>query len=1064
MALAWAAALSTLFTSGVTVMAETSNTGFSQSNQVSHGLNLHLALADPNQMPQLMMAIASKENETSAALRMLNFVHFARFLSTPDNTTLQVITSFDGPLQAYALDFVIAIGPIFDAILGFVKDHPPLPVKDHPEAFFDFVQANNRVSVQAPALVWDDYPVFSAYPELTVIDILGPRKTPPPVRPVDPVTVDLADVQGNIIRGYRAAQAHHYSLRVQDGPAARELLLQLIDGDGQSLPRITSAQVWDEKPPYMLNVSVSAQGLQALGVPPGLIARFPQAFLQGPAQRERAIQNGDIDQSAPEHWEIGGPSTQVHWMVSLFSNADEHSQKKFNAAHEQLLTAFKHHHLTLVHQHNARAMPNGQVHFGYVDGIAQPRLAGVDTGAATDLQPLAGVGEFLLGQNYTSVYGGKSLGDMPAELCENASFAAVRVLDQDVAAFESLLDQVSAKEGVDREWVAAKMMGRWRNGQPLAQSPTGLGADGQPVPQGINAFDYAPSLAYPQQDNDHQGLQCPVGSHIRRMNPRSSLVAGQPYSRRIIRRGMPYGSPWQADKPNERRGLFGLFLCADLSRQFEFLMQQWANTDSSASGIRDTQDPIIGDQTLGGLCRIARADGAAPIEFKVPRWVNTKGSVYLLMPGLNGLRWLAKGEGFDNTAAHRMGPAQWLSEPPRVQTRSRLVPEIFDPMNPDFLANPYPYYALFRKHAPVVKVARGNYQSYWVFSHALCAQAASDPYTYLKNPTSVPLTGRGMFYMDTPQHAITRQAINPLFTQAIQGVVDAAGVRAQQALAGLKQAGGSFDLVNQYAKPVTQDVFMRMFGVPPTMSSTMGALAQTMLDCFNPMLPLDSRTPGYAAAAQVLGLFGAIAGGCPAHRPSPEAGLFCDMQSLLNTPALTSIESVQTALNFLLGGYLASTFLISTAVFNLLSHPKALLQYQQGDANARQRAMHELQRFDAPLQMTDRFAATSIELGGVCIPANAQLSLVLGSANHDSAVFGADADALNLERDIAPGSNMVFGHGEHACIGAPMAIQTVPVILDALLQQFATLSLVPEGAVRMTDPTFRGFNQLLLKP
>jgi cytochrome P450/deferrochelatase/peroxidase EfeB len=1044
-------------------MVDASSAGFSESNQVSHGLNLHLQLADPTQMPALMAAIASKESETSQALRMLNFVHFARFLPTPDNATLQVITSFDGSLEAYVLDFVIAIGPIFDAILGFVKDHPPLPVKDHPEAFFNFVKRNNRVSVQPPALVWDDYPVFSAYPDLTVVDILGPRKTPPPVRPVTPSVVPLDDVQGNIIRGYRAAVVHHFSLRVQDGPAARAFLTQLVDGNGQDLPRVTSAEVWDEKPPYMLNVSVSAQGLRALGVPAGLIARFPEAFLQGPAHQERASNNGDVGASAPEHWEIGGPSNSVHLMVSLFSNADEHSQKQFARAHEQLLKAFSHHHLTLVHHHRAQAMLEGRVHFGYVDGIAQPRLAGVDSGEASDLQPLASVGEFLLGQNYTSVYGGSSLGDLPASLCENATYVAVRVLDQDVAAFESVLDQVSVEQGVDREWVAAKMMGRWRDGKPLAQSPTGLGADGQPVPQGINAFDYAPSLAYPNQTNDHVGLQCPVGSHIRRMNPRSSLVAGQPYSRRIIRRGMPYGSPWDASKPNERRGLFGLFLCADLSRQFEFLIQQWANTDSSASGLRGTQDPIIGSQDLGGLYRIAQPDGAAPIEFKLPRLVNTKGSLYMLMPGLGGLRWLAQGAGFDDTAAHRIGPAQWLSEAPQVQTRSRLVPEIFDPLNPDFVANPYPYYALFRKHAPVVKVARGDYQSYWVFSHELCAQAASDPYTFLKNQSAVPLAGRGLFFMDSPQHQVTRQALNPLFAQAIQNIAQSAQERSVQALTNLAQPNASFDLVSQYANPVTRDVFMRMFGIPEPMWETLGNWVETMLACFNPMLSIDRRAPQYTAAAQVLGYFGAMSGGCPAHQPSTNSGLFCAMQSLVNTPALSTEENVQTAMNFALGGYLSSAFLVSTAVFNILSRPAVLQQYLQGDAALKNQAIEELKRFDAPFQMADRYAATSITFGGELIPKDALVTLVYGAANRDEMVFGATADSLDIERVIDQKQNFVFGHGEHACIGAPMASQVVPVVVNALLEHFPALSIDSSNTEFMTDPYFRALSRLNLK-
>jgi len=1034
--------------------------GLQASDQVSHGLNLHLTLADPTQMPLLMEAIASKADETRAALRMLNFVHFARFLPTPDNSTLQVITSFDGPLEAYALDFVIAIDPIFDAILSFVKDAPPLPVKDHPEEFFQFVKLNNRVTVQAPALTWDDYPVFSAYPDRTVIDILGPRTSPPPVRAVPPAVVDAKDVQGNVLRGYRAARARHYSLRIQDGPAARALLTRLVDGADDDLPQVTSAETWTEKPLCMLNLSLSATGLRALGLPAGMLARFSEAFLQGPAQRERAINNGDVDASAPQHWEIGGPASEVHLLVSLFSNAEEDSQRAFQRGHEQLLAAFTRHRLTLVHQHEAWTMPRGQVHFGYVDGIAQPQLAGVDQGEADDLQPLASVGEFLLGSNYTSVYGGKSLGGLPASLGQNGTYVALRVLEQDVAAFEQVLDRVSAQHGLDREWVAAKMMGRWRDGRPLALAPQGPGADGQPAPGGINAFDYAPSLAYPDQLNDHLGLHCPVGSHLRRMNPRSGLVAGQPYSRRIIRRGMPYGPVWTPESTEERRGLFGLFICADLSRQFEFLMNQWANSDSSASGIRGTQDPIIGTQSLGGMCRIPMPDGAAPLEFNLPRLVQTKGSLYLFMPGLNALRWLARGEGFDDSAASRIGPAQWLSEAPTVQTRSRLAPELFDPLDPDFLVNPYPYYALFRRHSPVVRVARNGYESFWVFSHELCARSAADSFTFLKKPTSVSLSGRGLFFMDPPQHQLTRQALDPLFTQAIANISATAQTRSAQALDAMQAMPGPIDLISSYATPVTRDVFMQMFGLPEAMWQSIGALALTMLDSFNPMLPLDNQTPGYAAAAQLLGYFGAMSSQCPAHPPANPNGLFCSMQTLINTPALDPTEAAQTALDFALGGFLSSSFLVGTAARHLLSRPEVLNEYLRGDTTLKLQAMEELRRFDAPFQMADRYASTDIHLAGVHIPRNACVTLVYGSANRDEAVFGPDAERLDIHRVIEPGQNLVFGRGEHQCIGAPMANQVVPALVDGLLQRFPALALVPGATSYMTDPYFRGLSRL----
>jgi cytochrome P450/deferrochelatase/peroxidase EfeB len=1033
---------------------------------------LQLILRDPAQMPQLMMAVAAKRDATYASLQELHFVHFARFLPSHDNSALQVITSFDGPLDAYALDFVIAIGDIFDAILSFVKDAPPLPVREHPKAFYEFVETYNRVIVAPPALMWDDYPAYSAYPNRTVIDILGPRRTPPPVRLVEPSEVDLTDVQGNILAGYRAKCARHYSLRLQDGQLARALLEKLVDGDGLQLPKITSAQPWQARPAYMLNVAFSAQGLTALGLPADQLTNFSNAFLQGAGYADRASANGDTGASSPEFWEIGGARTEVHLMLSLFANSDV-ARTEFDVRHDQLLKAFDAHRLELVHQHDAQAMPDGKVHFGFVDGIAQPHLAGVDkpkVGASrdSDLQPMASVGEFLLGSQYTSVYGGTSLGQLPAALCQNATFVAVRVLDQDVAAFESALDETAKTEWADREWVAAKMMGRWRDGRPLLPPPSAPATSGHSF--GNNAFDYAPSLAYPDLPNDHAGNGCPVGSHLRRMNPRSSLVAGQPYSRRLIRRGMPYGPAWSESNPDARRGLFGLFICGDLERQFEFLMQQWANSDFAASGIKGTQDPIIGSQTLSGTFNIPMPAGQADITVKTPRWITTRGSLYLLMPGLNSLRWLAKGVGFDNEAAKTMGAAQWLSEPPAVQTQSRLAPAMFDPMDPDFLSNPYPYYGVFRQHAPVALVKRGDYQSYWVFSHELCQQAALEPGIYLKQTTTTPLTGRGLFFMDDPLHAQARTALDPQFMQAITGVGASTNAKALQALMSMpcsqtKSIEQPFDLVLDYANPVLRNVFMEMFGWPAAQWTTLGDLVEVMLQAFNPMLPLDQRTPSYAAAGQIMQMLQAGASQCPHAAPAATGdpmGLFCRMWGMVGTPAMSPAETLSSALDFLLGGYLSSVFLASTGINNLLKHPEAQATYQNGDAALRANAFEEMKRFDAPFQLADRYAAQDVTLGGILIPQNSLISLVYGSANHDQAAFGKTSEMFDIERTANPSKNLVFGVGEHRCIGAPMAGITVPIVIDTFLEKCPKMIAMPGAAVGRGDPYFRGFSKLPL--
>lgn len=130
--------------------------------QAQTGLNLFLALKSPAQMPSLLNGIKKHQDATDAALMNLSYVHFARFLPSQDFATLMVITTFDGDLEPYLMDFVVALGDVFNFILHYVKGAPRLPVERYPRDFCDFVRKNNF----SMAGVW------SAYPKKTVIDII----------------------------------------------------------------------------------------------------------------------------------------------------------------------------------------------------------------------------------------------------------------------------------------------------------------------------------------------------------------------------------------------------------------------------------------------------------------------------------------------------------------------------------------------------------------------------------------------------------------------------------------------------------------------------------------------------------------------------------------------------------------------------------------------------------------------------------------------------------------------------------------------------------------------------
>ncbi len=457
--------------------------------------------------------------------------------------------------------------------------------------------------------------------------------------------VELSELQGNVLRGYRKNVARHIVARVRDAAAARAFLGAAARGEGP-LP-VTPGTDWGGAAPEILfNVGVTYAGLRALGVSERSARGLSRAFRKGAVSAAKTV--GDYGCSAPEHWRpFWREADAVHLILTL--HADDAGALDRGEAALPLGGGME----KLGAEEAAWFAPD-IVHFGYRDNISQPRFRGFDPKGRWDDQPAAPLGVLLLGHPTGMEQISWSLPE-PKVLGLNGSFGAFRVLEQDVEGFEAYLDSAAetllgsseadlllppgfeggaeARRAMLREVVAAKFCGRWRSGTPLALSPF----DPNPEPPVSDTdFDYS---------DDLDGVRCPMGSHLRRANPRSAKIVQRVanHTRRLVRRNMPYGPEFDPANPvKAERGLVGYFLCADLAAQFEAIQNDWINIGLQDPRITGANDPMIGDNDASASWFDIETK-AGPVRLRgFPSFVRTRGSAYAFLPSMAALRWIGE--------------------------------------------------------------------------------------------------------------------------------------------------------------------------------------------------------------------------------------------------------------------------------------------------------------------------------------------------------------------------------------------------------------------------------------
>ena len=440
------------------------------------------------------------------------------------------------------------------------------------------------------------------------------------------VALELADIQGTVLRNRPMPYFGAYLLfRIDDADCGREALRRLM-------PHVTSAEDWAAPADKAwINVVFTASGLSRMGVSPDHLEGFPRPFVEGMAARK--VYLGDVGDSDPSNWDWPHAGNGFHMGIFLMGQSEEARAAKLAIGHGAMRALP---HVRLIANLEVGIPPTMREHFGFADGISRPFIEGEGgTPLPGQGRPMK-AGEFVLG--YENELGQIARAGGPEALWRNGTFLSIRKIRQNVGAFRRYLrDNAQGPEG--EELVAAKMMGRWRSGAPLALAPERDDPEVMTDVMRRNDFDYS---------DDLDGRVTPVGSHIRRVNPRAALDGTITDARQhvLLRRGSAYGPvlpEGTVEDDGVDRGIVLAIVNADPARQFEFVQSQWVN-DGNFVGEGARSDPIVGRRDAAN----DYVYPARPVRkhlHGLPDFTVVRGGEHVFLPGIGGLKWLSELDG-----------------------------------------------------------------------------------------------------------------------------------------------------------------------------------------------------------------------------------------------------------------------------------------------------------------------------------------------------------------------------------------------------------------------------------
>ncbi len=390
---------------------------------------------------------------------------------------------------------------------------------------------------------------------------------------------------------------------------------------------------------------------------------------------------------------------------------------------------------------------------------------------------------------------------------------------------------------------------------------------------------------------------------------------------------------------------------------------------------------------------------------------------------------------------------------------------LFNPFDPAFRANPYPFYDTLREQAP----------AYWTPFNTLVLSRYDDIANTLRSndfsrdieknadPAISPLQAprrerpsgsKSILNLDPPDHTRLRRLVSQAFTTSaieklrprIQQLVDDVLDRAQDR--------GSMEVIDELAFPVPFQVISEMLVMPTERAAELRVWSQHITASLEPTANDDDLDRAEAAIDQMIPYLVAIIDERRQHLgddilsaliQAEEGGDRMSEQELISFVLLLYIAGHETTVNLIGNGTLA-----------LLRNPDQMAMWRDnpGIANA---AIDELLRYDGPVQLTVRVPIVPVDYGDVHVEPGTVVMAVLGAANHDPAVFD-DPHALRLDRANSH-RHLAFAGGIHYCLGSSLAKLEAQIAIGTLIRRFQTLAIDGEPGWR-DRLTIRGVDRL----